>query len=107
VARLDEKGRCCGRKPIDYKGGGWNSPARPEKFCDRCDRSFDRATGEQVENWAWRKLPGGDFITTKSPRSPAARCQFCAYQGSGWINKDTCPRCKRSYDAILAQEGDD
>jgi len=59
--KLDEKGRCCGRKPIDYKGGAWNSPHRPQKFCPRCDRSYDRETGEQIENWAWRKH-GNTFI---------------------------------------------
>jgi predicted Zn-ribbon and HTH transcriptional regulator len=36
----------------------------------------------------------------------SARCQFCGYHGTGWI-KDTCPRCKRTYDYMLAQEGDD
>lgn len=49
---LDDKGRCCGRKPIDYKGGAWNSPVRPQKFCTRCSRAYDRITGEQLENWA-------------------------------------------------------
>lgn len=55
--KLDAKGRCCGRKPIDYKGGGWNSPRKPMKFCDRCCREFDRVTGEQTANWAWRQCP--------------------------------------------------
>lgn len=64
--KLDEKGRCCGRKPIDYKGGGWNSPSRPQKFCPRCDRAYDRNTGEQIENWAW-KLRDGSFVKTTLP----------------------------------------
>ncbi len=52
---LDEKGRCCGRKPIEYKGGN------PHKFCTRCNRAFDSRNGEQVQNWAWRKQ-GDDFV---------------------------------------------
>lgn len=49
--RLDEKGRCCGKKPIFYK-------RPPRHFCPRCDRAYDAVTGEQIENWAWRKAPG-------------------------------------------------
>jgi len=56
---LDEKGRCCGRKPIQYKGGAWNSPARPQLFCPRCDRAYHPETEEQIENWAW----GMDYMT--------------------------------------------
>lgn len=56
--KLDEKGRCCGRKPIDYKGS-WRGPAH--KFCARCDRAYDRITGEQIENWAWKKQ-GDEFV---------------------------------------------
>lgn len=52
--QLDEAGKCCGRKPIHYKGGSWRSPAHPMKFCDRCYREFNPRTGAQVENWAWR-----------------------------------------------------
>ena len=26
TASLDRKGRCCGRKPIEYKGGSIHSP---------------------------------------------------------------------------------
>ena len=35
--KLDVKGRCCGRKPIYYKGGSWRSPpGSPMYFCVRC-----------------------------------------------------------------------
>ena len=52
--KLDEKGRCCGRKPIYYKGGSWRSPpGAPLMFCGRCNREYDPITGEQRENWAW------------------------------------------------------
>ncbi|MCP5006496.1 MAG: hypothetical protein GY941_21540 [Planctomycetes bacterium] len=54
--RLDEKGRCCGRKPLHYKGGGWCSPPEaPMLFCFRCDRAYDVNTGRQKENWAFKK----------------------------------------------------
>lgn len=52
--RLDEKGRCCGRKPLKYKGFN----AARGYFCFRCDRNFDLDTGEQIENYAWRKIDG-------------------------------------------------
>ena len=42
---LDERGRCCGRKPIPYK--------RPLRyFCPRCDRRYG-PDGLQQSNWAW------------------------------------------------------
>ena len=49
--RLDEKGRCCGRKPVVYKRQG-------HRFCDRCCRNFDIITGYQIENWAWKVIDG-------------------------------------------------
>jgi uncharacterized Zn finger protein (UPF0148 family) len=45
---LDDKGRCCGRKPLLYKRNG-------QLFCPRCDRAFALDDGTQIENWAWRK----------------------------------------------------
>lgn len=46
LASLDEKGRCCGRKPMHYKGGSWRSPpGAPFLWCDRCDKLFDPETG--------------------------------------------------------------
>lgn len=54
--RLDDKGRCCGRKPIVYKRDG-------QKFCPRCDRAYDLEDGYQITNWAWRRSPhDGSFI---------------------------------------------
>lgn len=58
MSKLDEKGRCCGIKPIDYKGGSYRSPQKPQKFCFRCYRAFDRVTGEQIENWKWNHVDG-------------------------------------------------
>ena len=54
--KLDDQGRCCGRKPIHYLG-----PERPSKFCPRCDRDFDADTGHQVENWSWKPTKTGTF----------------------------------------------
>ena len=61
---LDEKGRCCGRKPLHYRSTRNNLPGhrpQPSKFCDRCDRAFDPDTGHQVENWAWKPDRAGVF----------------------------------------------
>ena len=52
--RLDEKGRCCGRKPLTYKSGRVTADG-PHKFCPRCNRAFNLQTGEWQANWAWRK----------------------------------------------------
>ncbi len=49
--KLDSKGRCCGHNPEVYKRGA-------KRFCNRCLRDFDIATGEQVENWAWKVIRG-------------------------------------------------
>lgn len=49
--KLDERGRCCGRKPLVYKRDA-------KLFCPRCDRAFDLSTGEQVANWAYMADPG-------------------------------------------------
>jgi hypothetical protein len=57
-ARLNDRGQCCGRKPLDYKTGNF-APGGPHKFCDRCSRAFDRDTGEQIPNWAYQATEGG------------------------------------------------
>lgn len=40
-------------------------------------------------------------------RGPKYRCQFCGYEGAGWLKGDECPKCHKAYDAAAAQEGDD
>lgn len=45
---LNNKGQCCGSKPIVYKRWGI-------LFCHRCDREYDLYTKEQRENFAWTK----------------------------------------------------
>jgi hypothetical protein len=53
MKHLDDRGRCCGRKPLVYK--------RPKHqfFCARCDAHFDPSTGIQIEGWAYPKVDGG------------------------------------------------
>lgn len=64
---LDEKGRCCGRKPLVYK----RYPAH--LFCDRCCRAYDPATGKQMENWAWTlAAEGNEFVRVRPRTTPAA-----------------------------------
>ena len=52
--RLDNKGRCCGRKPLVYRGRNTTSTG-PHRFCARCDRAYDLEENEQIPNWAWKK----------------------------------------------------
>lgn len=49
ATRLDDKGRCCGRKPLKYKR------PRVHYFCTRCNREFNE-DGEQVPNFAYKQL---------------------------------------------------
>ncbi len=57
--KLDDKGRCCGRKPLTYRGKNTTSTG-PHRFCFRCDRAYDLEENEQIENWAW-KLENGEW----------------------------------------------
>ena len=65
IAVLDDKGRCCGRKPLAYK--------RPTHhfYCTRCNAQFDAQTGRQQANWAWVQ-DGYAFVATH-PTSDYAR----------------------------------
>lgn len=45
-SRLDDHGRCCGRKPLEYRAGDRRF------FCDRCDREYT-PDGMQRPNWAY------------------------------------------------------
>lgn len=55
VAAIDDKGRCCGRKPIVYKRDGI-------LFCPRRDRAYDLVECHQVANWAYKKNSEGWFV---------------------------------------------
>lgn len=65
--KLNDKGRCCGRKAILYKRPD------PHKFCPRCFRSYHPITGEQVANWAWEadaRFPNGFVRRPNRPVPP-------------------------------------
>ena len=50
---LDANGRCCGKKPLQYRSNR-QIVGGPLQYCPRCDRAYDLDTGEQIDNWAWR-----------------------------------------------------
>jgi uncharacterized Zn finger protein (UPF0148 family) len=58
AAKLDDKGRHCGRKPLIYRRQGI-------AFCPRCHRDFSLKSGEQQANWAWQEQPDGMFARTE------------------------------------------
>lgn len=61
---LDTKGRCCGRKPIFYKGGSWRSPVdAPLYHCCECSAEF-WPDGHQRANFAWEEVAEG-FVAKK------------------------------------------
>jgi hypothetical protein len=71
---LDDKGRCCGRKPLHYKGGSWRSPpGAPLLFCCECCREYDPATKAQKASWAWREISPGAFERESSSDQGAKR----------------------------------
>lgn len=61
MQQLDEKGRCCGRKPMVYRGRQ-STAEGPQRYCPRCDRSYDLAHNHQIPNWAWKLGPDGEFV---------------------------------------------
>jgi hypothetical protein len=52
---LDDKGRCCGRKPLTYRTSVDSFVRGPHRFCVRCDAAYPTDEAGQIENWAWRK----------------------------------------------------
>lgn len=61
--KLDDKGRCCGRKPIHYKRSHPPHNMTPYLWCCRCSAAFDPATGLQIDNWAYRSVgTEGKFV---------------------------------------------
>lgn len=51
IKQLNDKGQCCGRKPLAYK--------RPHRlYCPRCDAQYT-PDGIQSANWAWTAKDGG------------------------------------------------
>lgn len=78
---IDEKGRCCGKKPLVYK--------KPSHylFCSRCDKAFN-PEGQQIENWAYRKNESDKFV----PRSVMSR--IADLTGSMRVNASGAPISK-------------
>ena len=76
MSELDTKGRCCGRKPIFYKGGSWASPlGAPLYFCPKCNREFS-PDGKQRPNWAYKQCPGcGNWIAGSSSACGECTCE--------------------------------
>jgi hypothetical protein len=62
--RLDELGRCCGRKPLFYKRPTDTYVPGPHHFCTRCDAAFS-ADGQQIDNWAYVNTAAG-FVRRQS-----------------------------------------
>lgn len=62
---LNDKGQCpaCARKPIEYKGS-WRSTR--QFFCVKCGRSYDHETGDQRENFEFKKVEGGFVMNYES-----------------------------------------
>jgi hypothetical protein len=79
MSQLDELGRCCGRKPIFYKGGNWRSPPQaPMHFCTRCSREYG-PDGQQRANHSWAKcVECGSWVGGFHGSRRVALCGECA-----------------------------
>lgn len=63
--QLDEKGRCCGRKPTVYKS--WSHYGGPGRYCLRCGRVYDLETGEQIRGTREEQRTKGKPESTNDP----------------------------------------
>jgi hypothetical protein len=61
--KLDNKGRCCGRKPLVYKRANRYAGYGPHLFCTRCCRAYGLESQEQIDNWAWKCDAAGQFVS--------------------------------------------
>ena len=44
----------------------------------------------------------------KNRKGAIYKCQFCDYEGDGWLEKgQKCPKCGKKYDWLLAQESEE
>lgn len=71
---INEKGQCCGRKPLAYKG----RRADRQLLCCRCDRSYDLDTKQQRENFAWVRNEAGEFVSAPPKK----------YSGPAYVMRD-------------------
>lgn len=90
-------------------------------WCTRCD-GFE---GQLTRECPGRKMTAeekervyagtlnfvrGRWIVKRAKTKDTWRCQFCGAEAASkdWkAAKDVCPKCRKAYDPILAQEGDD
>jgi hypothetical protein len=80
AAALDDQGRCCGRKPLEYK-------RPPQLFCSRCNRSYDPATLAQQPNFAWVEHGGNYRRSMTSVLAAVATDAWSHHKDSG-MNRD-------------------
>ena len=66
--KLDDKGRCCGRKPMVYRGKHTTADG-PHRFCPRCDRAYSLEDNEQIPNWAYARWRNTDLFVSKKSGS--------------------------------------
>lgn len=81
AASLDSQGRCCGRKPIEYR-------RTSQLFCHRCDRSYDPATGRQQDNFAWTAAPDGFRRSENTACAAVATNAWRHHKESGMTRDD-------------------
>ena len=65
---IDDKGRCCGRKPMVYKSR-YSTSTGPHRYCPRCDRAYDLDTNDQISNWAWKQIPGTELFERQTNKA--------------------------------------
>ena len=70
IGVLDDKGRCCGRKPIHYKYDARTMKHDPYYFCFRCDTEY-HMSGNQRPSWAWMLRHDGLFYHYHTVRAAA------------------------------------
>lgn len=62
LRKLDANGRCCGRKPLEYKSR-WSTAEGAHRYCPRCDRAYHITENRQIKNWAWDSMGIKDVDT--------------------------------------------
>lgn len=65
AAFLTLEGRCCGRKPLEYK-------RPPHLFCTRCNRNYDPKSGLQQPSFGWVAQDGGFRLSDTAIRAAVA-----------------------------------
>lgn len=101
--RLDEKGRCCGRKPLVYKGGSWMSPpGSPMQVCLTCDAIYELdGTLRSAARWVKTSAELGAFWhlpkTTDTIGNGSVIETLCAVKGRVISMTNAPPARRRCY----------